>query len=114
MPISAARVPVTMTCATCGTSSSKSTSQIHDTSRPSAIRSFSATTSVLRAGSAASVRITSFAPAGFLISSTSAGRPSRSIRSPRPNAAENRPSPSATVAAGIPWAWPIAAAARAL
>ena len=49
-------------------SSSKSASQIQETSRPSAIRSLSASQRSSRPSSSISVRSTSFAPAGFLTS----------------------------------------------
>ena len=50
-------------------SGSKSTSQIHETSRPSAIASLSAITATLGAAPSTIVRTASFAPAGFLIRS---------------------------------------------
>ncbi len=65
-PSSAARSPETMTSPARSSSGSKSTSQIHETSCPSAIASLSATTST-GGTPVSSVRTTSFAPAGFLI-----------------------------------------------
>ena len=99
--ISAARVPVTTTGATCGTSSSKSTSQIHDTSRPSAIRSFSATSASARGlGGQRPHRLV-----GARRVLRAAAQRRTAARSIRSNAAERRARTgrgrSATVAAGI-------------
>ena len=69
-PSSAARSPVATIRSARSSSGSKSTSQIHETSRPSAISSLSATTSVGGTPPSSSVRTASFAPAGFLISSS--------------------------------------------
>ena len=87
---SAARAPLATTRSSPVRSGSKSTSQIHETSRPSAISSFSATTTVLGGRPSTRVRTTSFAPAGFLTSSSSSCLPSTGIRSKRPNAALKR------------------------
>ena len=77
--ISGARVPVQTARRTPPASSSKSASQIQETSRPSAMRSFSASQRSMPAAapslSSASVRSTSFAPAGFLISRIETGLP---------------------------------------
>ena len=72
--------------------SSKSASQTQETSRPSAIRSLRAIhrsrpSACSRAASSRSVRSTSLAPAGFLISRIETGVPATSIVSTRPNAA---------------------------
>ena len=86
----------------CSSNGSKSTSQIQETSRPSAIASLSATTSVGGTPPLSSVRIASFAPAGFLISSMSTRRPSTSMRSKRPKAARNAASPSTISSSAVP------------
>ena len=70
-PSSAARSPETISRSSSAASGSKSTSQIHDTSRPSAISSLSAMTATPSRGPRTSVRTISLAPAGFLIRSTS-------------------------------------------
>ena len=95
-PSSAARSPVAMTSPACSSSGSKSTSQIHDTSWPSAIASFSAMTST-GGTPISSVRTTSFAPAGFLMSRRTTDLPPAGIRSNRPNAALKRDEAGADV-----------------
>ena len=75
---SGARVPLQVTRRTRPASSSKSASQIQDTSRPSAMLSLSTPSRSWRPGSSVSVRSTSFAPAGFLTSRI------RSSRGPAP------------------------------
>ncbi len=67
---SAARSPVATSRSRPSKSGSKSTSQIQDTSRPSAIASFKAMTASRGGPPATSVRTASLAPAGFLIRST--------------------------------------------
>ncbi len=79
------------------TSGSKSTSQIHETSRPSAMSSLSATTATCGDAPSTRVRTASFAPAGFFTSSIRRRRSPIAIRSKRPNAAEKRPRPRADV-----------------
>ena len=65
---SAALVPAQVTRRTRPASSSKSASQIHETSCPSAVRSLRIPSRSSSPCSSVSVRRTSFAPAGFLIS----------------------------------------------
>ena len=98
-----------MTSPACSRSGSKSTSQIHETSCPSAIASLSATT---RTGGTpvSSVRTTSFAPAGFLMRRRTTDLPPAGIRSKRPNAALNRSSPARTSSSDAPTASASAAA----
>src|SRR5512132_3919214 len=112
--ISAARSPVTTTRPSPASSGSQSTSQIHETSRPSAIASFSASTASLGAPPATSVRTASFAPAGFFTSSTSRRLSPIGIRSKRPNAAPKRSSPAAASSSVDPRAVASEAAASAL
>ena len=79
-----------------GSRSSKSASQTQEMSRPSAIRSLSAIQrSIPSPASSLSVRRTSFAPAGFLISRIETGLPATSIVSTRPNTARISASPAA-------------------
>ena len=88
--ISGARVPAQTTRRTWPAKSSKSASQIQETSRPSAMRSLSAIQRSRPPSSPASsfsVRRTSLAPAGFLISRIETGTPATSIVSTRPKAA---------------------------
>ena len=94
--------------------SSQSTSQIHETSVPSAMRSFRATI-VWRSSPAprASVASASLAPAGFLISSMTAARSASAIRWKRPNAGRKRASPDAMSSSDEPSARATPAAARA-
>ena len=87
--ISSARVPVQVALRTWPASTSKSASQIHEMSRPSAIRSLRASQRSWRPSSSVRVRRTSFAPAGFLISRMETLRPSMGIVSTRPNAPPN-------------------------
>ena len=84
--ISSARVPEQVARRTRPASTSKSASQIQETSRPSAMRSFSASQRSSPPSSSVSVRSTSFAPAGFLTSRIDTWRPAIGIVSTRPNA----------------------------
>ena len=102
-----------MTSPACSSSGSKSTSQIQETSWPSAIASFSAITST-GGTPISSVRTTSLAPAGFLMSSRTTDFPPVGIRSKRPNAALKRISPRRTPSSVAPIARHKAAAAVAL
>ena len=95
-------------------SSSKSASQIHETSRPSAILSFSAIQRSSAPSSSVSVRSTSFAPAGFFTSRIDTGRPPTGIVSTRPKAPPKPSSASLTTAGATPSSSARAAAARAL
>src|SRR2546426_972263 len=69
-------------------------------SRPSAVRSLIAISTTPAAGPVAriTVRNTSLKPAGFLVSSRTASRPSARTRSARPNAGANVSTPRATAA----------------
>ena len=99
----------------CGASVSKSASQIHDTSRPSAMRSLSTIhTSSPAPSAAARVRNTSFAPAGFLTSRIASLRPPTAICSARPNAAAKVSSPRRTSSRVMPSCRHVAAAPSAL
>src|SRR6185369_1388782 len=91
-----AREPLTTSSCTEPTSGSKSTSQIHETSRPSAISSFSAASRRTGAPASTSVRTTSFAPAGFLTRRSRTVRSPAVMRSKRPNAARKRANPAST------------------
>ena len=97
-----------------GRRGSKSTSQIHDTSLPSAVASLSATASRRGGVPASSVRIASFAPAGFLIKSISSVLSPTRMRSKRPKAPANVSSPAAISSSGAWSARASAAAASAL
>ena len=90
--ISGARVPAQVTRRTWPARSSKSASQTHEMSRPSAIRSLSATQrsrlgSPFESDSSSRVRSTSFAPAGFLIRRIESSLPATGTVSTRPNTA---------------------------
>ncbi len=87
--ISSARVPVHVIRRARPASSSKSASQIHEMSRPSAMPSLSAIQRSSAPSSSVSVRSTSFAPAGFFTSRIASSRPSTWSRSTRPKAAAN-------------------------
>jgi hypothetical protein len=109
--ISSARVPEQVARRMRPASSSKSASQIQETSRPSAIPSFSAIQRSTWPSSSVSVRRTSFAPAGFLTSSSATSRSATRRRSTRPKTAtapdnpvrmSSAPTPSATAAAAAP------------
>ena len=95
-------------------SSSKSASQIQETSRPSAMLSFSASHRSSFPSSSVSVRSTSLAPAGFFTSRIDTGRPSTGIVSTRPNAPPKPSSALFTVSSGAPSSIDSAAAATAL
>ncbi len=112
--ISSARVPEQVTCRTRPASTSKSASQIHEMSRPSAMLSLRAIHRSRSPSSSVSVRSTSFAPAGFLISRIDSFLPSIGIVSTRPNAPAKPSSASPTVASGTPSSRTVAAAATAL
>jgi len=92
-------------------SCSKSTSQIHETSWPSAIRSFSAIKNDLALPNWIAVRSTSLNPVGFLASSKTAWRPSITVRSIRPKAGVKSRSAAALLVSGTPMAF---AAANAI
>src|SRR5438477_604325 len=70
-------------------SCSKSTSQIHETSVPSALRSLRPMMKFLPPARSTAVRTVSLKPAGFLLSTRTRWRPRNSTRSWRPNAALN-------------------------
>ena len=114
--ISGARVPAQTTRRTRPASSSKSASQTQETSRPSAIRSLSAIQRSIgsRSASRPSVRRTSLAPAGFLISRIETGTPPTSIVSTRPKAARISPSAVAIRSGATPRRSAAATAASAL
>ena len=100
--------------ATCGATVSQSASHTHETSRPSAMRSLRTPKRSSAPPSSASVRRTSFAPAGFLTSRIEVGRPSRSIVSARPKAGSTAPRPAAIVGSSTPSERQSAAAPSAL
>ena len=120
--ISGARVPAQTTRRTRPESSSKSASQIHETSRPSAMRSFSAIQRSMpspasrsrASSSSARVRSTSLAPAGFLISRIETGLPATSIVSTRPNTARIDSRPERISSSETPERRPAVIAASAL
>ena len=112
--ISSARVPEHVIRRTRPRSSSKSASQIQDTSRPSAIRSLRASQRSSESSSSVSVRSTSLAPAGFLIRRIDSSRPPTAIVSTRPNAPLKDSSASPAVASGTPSSSAVATAATAL
>ena len=102
--MSHARKPDTVTERVLPSSSSKSTSQIQETSRPSAMLSFRKTARSEFEPLAAIVRSTWLSPAGFLASMIWTSRPPTRIRSCRPKPAvaafkprwtAGRPKPSA-------------------
>ena len=108
---SLARVPEQTTLRRRGATTSQSTSQTQETSRPSAMRSLSANS--IEAASAGRMRSTSFAPAGFLISSNTSSAVPTLRRWKRPNAPWKRASPSAITSSGSPRTPARAAAASA-
>src|SRR6185437_10892658 len=111
---SAARSPVATNRSRPARSGSKSTSQIHDTSRPSAIASFNPITTTEGVPPSTIVRTASFAPAGFLINSIRRLRSPTAIRSKRPNAALKDASPDTISSSEAPTLRPSEAAASAL
>ena len=112
--ISSARVPEQVARRTLPASTSKSASQIQETSRPSAMRSFSASHRSIEPPSSVSVRSTSLAPAGFLTSRIDTGRPPTGIVSTRPNTADTPSSPALTHSMGTPSSSAAAVAPSAL
>ena len=115
-PSPGARVPAQITRRTPLESSSKSASQIQETSRPSAIRSLSAIQRSIPPFDDSSVRVlsTSLAPAGFLIRRIETGLPETSIVSTRPKTACMDSSPSRISSSEIPERSAAATAASAL
>ena len=113
---SGARVPAQVTRCTESASSSKSASQIQETSRPSAIRSLRAIqrSSSPSPASRRSVRSTSLAPAGFLIRRIESSASSIGIVSTRPNAARISLSATPIRSGATPSRNPAAIAASAL
>ena len=83
---SSARSPLTTMCWAAPLSCSKSTSQIQETSCPSAIRSLRAIKNERAFPNWIAVRRTSLNPVGFLASNRTAGRSPTTVRSIRPNA----------------------------
>src|SRR5580765_6611585 len=104
---SAARSPVATNRSRPARIGSKSTSQIQETSRPSAIASFNPITTTEGVPPSTIVRTASFAPAGFLISSIRRLRSPTAIRSKRPRARCTRciDQASADARAALPRAW---------
>ena len=101
-------------CPATSLSCSKSTSQIQDTSRPSAIRSLSAIKNERAFPNWIAVRRTSLNPVGFLASKSTAGRPSTTVCSIRPNAGVKFRSAAALLAIETPIAWAAATARTTL
>src|SRR4051812_3069352 len=112
--ISAARVPLHVTCRTRPARTSKSASQTQLTSRPWATLSLRIASRSCSPGSSGSVRRTSLAPAGFWTSRTDRSRPPSRTVSARPNAGETASSPAATSSSEAPSAMASAAAPSAL
>ncbi len=101
--ISAARVPAHVTCSTRSASSSKSASQIHETSLPSAVRSLRIASSSIRPGFQRQRAEDLVGPGRVLDEQDRAPRCSPiCTSSARPNAAATCSSPGATAASGIP------------
>src|SRR5207248_2208053 len=84
---SCARVPAGMMVLALPLSCSKSTSQIQETSVPSALRSLRPMMKFLPCASSVAVLTVSLKPAGFLLRTRMRWRPRNSMRSWRPNAA---------------------------
>ena len=99
---SAARVPLHVTRRTRPAMTSKSASQTHETSRPSAILSLRTARTSCSPGSSASVRRTSLAPAGFFTSRIARSRPAIGTVSARPKAACVDCRPATMSASGAP------------
>ena len=112
--ISSARVPEHVTRLILPARSSKSASQIQETSRPSAIRSLRASQRSSEPSSSVSVRSTSLAPAGFLTSRIDSSRSPTAIVSTRPNAPPKPSSDVPTRSSGTPSSSAVVAAAIAL